>query len=266
MTSHRLKCSIDPEQVNERLSQHPEIIELHLNEGDVFGENYKKLIQTIEKLQRLNITVYLHHPIKYQGVFTDILHENEEIREYYLLSTRILHRICLTYQIKCVLHCYSKDSYCANYQDEKHTLELRVAIENILSWGGDVFLWENVIFGLFTFHNPYLFDHVIQPLQLPLTHDISHTFIGVKGNNQKLQEISKRIHPYVKYLHVVDSLGQDHDGLELGTGKIEWRPLLPYLKNKLYIYEVLLENQVDSTPMIRSAEYIENLIEREDKK
>lgn len=253
---NRVKCSLDPIQVEERLRHQPDILEFYLQEDDVFGDKLNHLTNMIDYVQKQGVKVYLHHPIKYRGAYVDILHEEVEYREYYLLSTRILHRICLTYGIKCVLHCYSQDTYSANYMDKTHTEELKAAIEPILAWGGDVFMWENVITGLFTFHNPYLLDVIVKPLQLPLVHDISHTFIGVQGDNNALAAITKQFDPYVCYLHVVDSLGEKHDGLELGTGRIDWEPLFPYIETKDFIYEVMLEDNEDATPMVRSRDYL----------
>lgn len=261
MTRLRLKCSTNSEQIKERLSHKPDILELHLTEVDLEGEALLELTRIIEDLQSKNVTVYLHHPMKYKGEALDILHKNQEIREFYFKSCRILSVICRAYHIKCVLHCHYSGTESSNYQSKEKTLEMKKEMEKVLAFTEHVFLWENTIEGLFSYHNPYLMDTIIKPLHLPLVHDISHTFIGVNGNNKKLLEITKQIDPYVKYLHVVDSLGESHDGLELGTGKVQWKPLVPYIQHKPYIYEIALENFLDSSPMNRSAHYLEALFD-----
>ena len=73
-----LKCSCNPEQLSNRLQYKPDIIELHLNEDDLFKDKRRQLENTISRLLNEGIAVYLHHPSKYNGRFLDIIHEKKE--------------------------------------------------------------------------------------------------------------------------------------------------------------------------------------------
>lgn len=253
-----LKCSYYPEQLYDRLKYNPAIIELHLYEDDLFGEKRKQLENTISMLVNQGYEVYLHHPSKYNGKYLDIIHEQKEHYLFYHLSTRILADICLTYSIKCVIHPHyipSDTSIVNNENRDKIVNE----IKQVLSYGKDAFLWENSIVGVFTAQNPYWFEDIVQPLNLPLAYDISHAFISFKGNNRLLIEQIKKLDSYIHYFHVVDSEGQKHDGLPLGTGSIDWKPIIPFLMNRPYIYEIVLKNKTNAAEMYDSHVYLVNL-------
>lgn len=260
MTKHRMKCAVDEKQIANRLAYAPEIIELHLLEEDLIGDKKDSLCRTIEMLQNNGITVYLHHPMKHGEHMLDILSKDPFMSHYYQQSTKILYELCRMYRIQCVIHCHYAGTESSKVVSKEKTIEMKRAVEAILSYGEDVFLWENTVEGIFSFDNPYLLDHLIAPLNLPLVHDISHTFICVQGDNEALLTIAKSIDPYVKYLHVVDSMGTTHDGLELSLGNVQWELLIPYINEKPSIYEIVLADYCDAQPMARSASYLETLM------
>ncbi|MCQ6278549.1 sugar phosphate isomerase/epimerase [Bacillus sp. EB600] len=250
-----VKSSYHPEQLYDRLTYKPDIIELHLVADDLFGEKRKQLEATISMLKSQECEVYLHHPSKYNGRFLDIIHEQREDYLFYHLSTRILADICATHSIKCVIHPhYSRSNTSAINKGNRDKMVHEIS--RILTYGNDSFLWENSIVGLFTAENPYWFEDFIQPLGLPLTYDISHAFISFKGNNQLLLEQIKKLAAYIQYFHVVDSKGQKHDGLPLGTGHIQWKPIIPYLMSRPYIYEITLKDQTNAIEMVQSHTYL----------
>jgi hypothetical protein len=253
-----VKCSYHPEQLYERLSYHPDIIELHLRDEDLFGENRKQLEATISMLKAQGYTVFLHHPVKYNGRFLNIMHEQQEDYLFYHLSTRILADICHTHSVKCVIHPHYIQSS-ASAINEENKEKLYHEMNGILAYGREAFLWENSIYGLFTADNPDWFKDFIEPLGLPLTYDISHAFISYKGNNALLLEQIKKLDAYIHYYHVVDSEGQKHDGLTVGTGRVDWKPIIPFLMNKPYIYEITLKDQRDAAQMIQSHLYLSGL-------
>jgi sugar phosphate isomerase/epimerase len=132
-------------------------------------------------------------------------------------------------------------------------------INQILSYGKDVFLWENSIYGLFTAQNPNWLEEIVKPLNLPLAYDISHAFISFKGNNRLLLDQLEKLDSYIQYFHVVDSEGQKHDGLQLGAGRINWEPILPFLMSRPYIYEITLKDKTDAYEMYKSHLYLVQL-------
>ncbi|WP_156289847.1 apurinic/apyrimidinic endonuclease family protein [Oceanobacillus salinisoli] len=253
-----LKCSSDPEQLYDRLRYNPDIIELHLNEDDLFGEKRKQLESTISMLLSQGRDVYLHHPTKFNGRHLDIIHEQKEDYLFYHLSTRILADICISYSIKCVIHPHYLLT--ATSAIRKENMDNMVKeIKHILSYGKDVFLWENSINGIFSAQNPNWFEDMVKPLHLPLAYDISHAFISFQGDNRLLLEQIQKLDSYIQYFHVVDSEGKEHDGLALGTGRIHWGPILPFLTSRPYIYEINLRDLKDAAEMHESHLYLVHL-------
>ncbi|WP_462413059.1 sugar phosphate isomerase/epimerase family protein [Neobacillus sp. Marseille-QA0830] len=254
-----LKCSWEPEQLNDRLKYNPDIIELHLNEDDLFGAKRQQLENTISMLIKRGIQVFLHHPTKYHGNYLNINHEREEDYLFYHLSARILAEICSTHSIKCVIHPhYILTNTCAI--NKENTTEIIQELNKILSYGKDVFLWENSINGVFTSQNPNWFEDIVKPLNLQLAYDISHAFISFKGDNDLLFNQIQQFDSYIQYFHVVDSEGLKHDGLPLGTGRVNWKPIIPYLINRPYIYEVVLKDRYNAGEMVDSHKYLQDII------
>lgn len=254
-----LKGSFYPEQLYDRLKYHPDIIELHLLEDDLFGSKRKQLEHTISMLINQGYEVYLHHPLKYKGRFLNISNEQKEDYLFYHLSTRILADICFAHSIKCVIHPHylPTDTSAINKENRDKMIK---EMKQILSYRRDVFLWENSIEGLFTAQNPNWFEDFIKPLNLPVAYDISHAFISFKGDNSLLQDQIKQLDSYIQYFHVVDSEGQKHDGLTVGTGRINWEPIIPFLKSRPYIYEIALKDKMNAAEMYDSHLYLIDLI------
>jgi sugar phosphate isomerase/epimerase len=255
----RLKSSLNGEHIQDRLKYNPEIIEFHLNEQDLY--NPHEIIDNIKLLKSKGITVYLHHPMRYQGQFLDIISSNQKMRDHYDWSCEILASICRQEEIKCVVHCHYASSESTDFQNTVKRIEVRKRIESILSICEKSFLWEDTIRGIFSSENPYLLSEIIEPLNLPLNIDISHSFIGLKGDNKRLQEHLEKLHNFAKYFHLVDSMGMVHDSLPLGKGKIDWQMVIPYVQEKDFIFEIDLKssNHSDCTPMIESAKYFREI-------
>ncbi|MCO7175208.1 sugar phosphate isomerase/epimerase [Sporolactobacillus kofuensis] len=249
----RLKCSVDPNQVNDRIKYHPEILELQINENDFV--NPENLHLTIAKLKQLGIKIYLHHPCTYKNKKLDILSSDREMTSYYQWSCACLSDLCKQENVYCVLHAHYSKSESSFLKGRSATLKMRARIEKTIQTYGDCFLWENTTSGLFSFANPYLFSEIIQPLHLPMCFDVSHAFISLGGSNKQLHHLVNLVDTYVHYVHVVDSAGTHHDALPLGKGKIDWRSLKPFLIKKDFIFEIGLKDWLDCKPMIESVNY-----------
>lgn len=254
---HRLKTDTSWDSIQDRLRYNPEIMELQLFDKDL--DNIQLLQQCIRYLQELGITVYLHHPRTIKGVPLDILSNDPNMRDFYQYSSRLLAKISREEGIKCVVHCHYAGTSSSYNVTLERTLQIKKEIEHVLTFASDVFLWEDSCYGLFAHSNPYLVEHVVKPLQLPLVLDVSHSFIATEGSNELLMDIVRETEPYVQYLHVVDSLGQEHDGLELGQGLINWKDIKPYINNKPFIFEISLPNVKDCYPMVKSKNYWETI-------
>lgn len=255
----RLKTGLDNLHIQNRLLYNPEIIELHLAEKDLY--DMESLSKTVRMLKSKGIRVYLHHPMTYKGEYLDIISSSEEMRNHYDWSCKVLSIICKQEDIKCIIHCHYENSESTDYYDTTKRKNTRKRIEEILNICDSSFLWEDTMWGIFSAENPFLFSEIVQPLKLPLNVDISHSFIGLNGNNFKLQKHLELASDFSDYFHLVDSIGKFHDSLPLGEGMINWKMVKPYVQNKDFIFEIDLKNSnhSDCTPMIKSARYFTNI-------
>lgn len=249
----RLKGGIDDKSFANRLSHEPEIVELFLTQQDM--ERTPLIRERIREMRKRGIKAYMHHPSKYQGAYLDILSEEPEMARFYRESTAELLRICEEEGAKCVIHAHYVGM--GNVPiDRESTIKLKEAIQSIPGYDSGLLLWEDSTEGLFCYNNPYLIDDLIVPLNLPINVDVSHTFIGFRGDNDKLCEVLKRTEPYAQYYHLVDSMGQRHDSLPLGAGLIDWERVKPFVEGKDFIFEInLTGDHVDCTPMVESAAF-----------
>lgn len=254
----RLKTDTKEICIQNRLKYNPEIVEFHLEEHDL--QKLDVLEDKIRQVKNTGAKLYLHHPMKLKGRFIDIISEDKEIKEYYDWSSKVLGEICKIHDLHCVLHCSYDLSESLNITNE-NIEKTRERIREILTYeGSDYFLWENTCQGVFSSENDQLMEKIVKPLNLPLIVDISHSFISLKGNNQKLKKVLDETKEYTKYYHVVDSMGVSHDSLPLGKGKIDWKMVKPYIKDKPFIFEIGLEPPYNNClPMIESAKYFNNI-------
>jgi sugar phosphate isomerase/epimerase len=255
----RLKTAINDIAIEDRLKYHPEIVEFHLVESDL--EDIERLKKYIRYIKQHDSKVYLHHPMTYKGEKLDIISNNPEVREYYDQSTKLLARLCKEENIYCVIHAHYNKTYSSIITEEKvkHVIE---RIRYILTFdGSEHLLWENTIEGVFSYQNPNLIEQIVKPLNLPLTFDVSHAFISLRGNNEKLEDVLKKSISYIRYAHVVDSMGEIHDSLPLGQGKTNWVKVKPYLVNLDFIFEINTSssNHMDCTPMVESGLYFSKI-------
>jgi len=249
----RLKGGIDDKSFNNRLSYDPEIVELFLNDQDM--ERTPLIRQRIRQLRDRGIKAYMHHPSKYRGAFLNILSDDPLMHAFYRKSTAELLEICEEEDAKCVIHAHYVGME-NQKTDRESTTRLREAIAAIPGYDSGRLLWEDSTEGLFCFSNPYLIDDLIVPLNLPINVDVSHTFIGFRGDNDKLYDVLKRTKPYAHYYHLVDSMGQYHDSLPLGKGLIDWGRVKPWVDDQDFVFEINLSgDHVDCTPMIESAAF-----------
>ncbi|MBP2075820.1 hypothetical protein [Oceanobacillus polygoni] len=62
MQNIRLKASLDPLQIENRLQYGPEIMELHLVEEGLYHR--EEIVEVVRALKAQGIQVYLHHPME----------------------------------------------------------------------------------------------------------------------------------------------------------------------------------------------------------
>ncbi|WP_199613850.1 TIM barrel protein [Paenibacillus alkalitolerans] len=257
----RLKTNLTNKAIQDRLQYDPEIIELHLEAADLNAPS--RLLEVIRLFKERGIKVFLHHPAKINGKFLDILSSDPEVQSYYWQSSRILADICQEEKIRCVIHAHYSGTESSTHVSAHQTRRMKDKIDEILSFGQGIFLWEDTIEGLFSYSNPYLIEDLIAPLKLPLNIDVSHAFISLRGDNHKLKHVLERTAPFVRYFHLVDSLGIGHDSLPLGQGAIDWEMVIPYTENHDFIFEIGLSgDHTDCRLMVESAAYYTNLLQQ----
>lgn len=256
MKNMRLKCAIDQQQMAERLKRSPELIELQLYEDDI--EHPERIVKAIHYFKKHGVKVYLHHPTKYQGDFLDLLAEEKRLTDFYTYSTKVIAEICQQESIKCVVHAHYAGTRSSTIGTDQ-TVAMARAIETILKIDSKWLIWEDSIEGIFSAQNKGLIDEIVKPLNLPRVIDTSHTFIALNGDASAFEQTLSATAPYTVYFHLVDTLGVEHDSLELGQGRINWKTVKPYTENKEFIFEIGLDDFNDSTPMQRSADYYNRL-------
>lgn len=253
----RLKSSTSERQIADRMQYKPEILELHLEQNDL--DNVQTLISLIRDIQEHGTKVYVHHPMKYEGKLLDIMSDQKDMKSFYWESSKILSEICHKTQIHCVIHAHYEKSESSKLEGIHATEEMKRRIAKIVEFAEDRFLWEDTIEGLYSYRNPYLISHLIAPLNLPITVDVSHTFIALRGDMNGLESVLKQTQPYARYYHLVDSHGQYHDSLPLGTGSINWHIVKPYVEHKDFIFEINLRNYENCEEMMQSVRYFNDL-------
>lgn len=256
-----LKCSIKSSQFQNRMEQeNVSVIELYLNEGDLFGENYELLKNRIRLIKEKGIEVVLHHPWRIHNVFLNVSYRNSKEEDYFLLTTRILVELCEDFDAHAVVHMsYGDESLKLEPNPSKDVIIKTVArmLEVDETIGKGRIYWENGTHGNGAyFDNEYLVDAIVGT-SLKLCFDISHAFISLKGDNQHLIETIARLEPNIAYYHVVDSMGKVHDSLIIGDGRIDFGGILyQMIVEKPYIYEVGLSDMNDCEEMIKSHQYM----------
>ncbi|GMA60766.1 TIM barrel protein [Alicyclobacillus fastidiosus] len=259
-----LKCSLSQLQIEDRLKYSPNIVELQLFENDISSPN--SIVEAIQQLKENSVKVFLHHPMKVNGKFLDVLSKDPEVYEFYRLSCSVLNEICNSEDVFCVVHPhYEKcESGMVDISDAVKIIEcsnaLKEAIQDVRTSTYDRFLWENAPRGIFSSANRNWLTHVVEPIQLPICYDISHSFMSFRGNNLDLERDLRNAFPFTRHYHVVDSAGTEvHDAMSLGLGGINWSRLKPYILQRDFIFEIDLPNYNDCTPMIQSAVYFDSI-------
>lgn len=125
--------------------------------------------------------------------------------------------------------------------------------------GRDHIMFENSIAPVFAYGHPDQENEILAH-HYRLAFDTSHCFIELHGDNQGLLASLRHLAPAVVHYHLVDSLGQTHDSLTLGTGKINWAGVLPLLNPAASsIYEINLHDQTNCAEQLASHRYLNQI-------
>lgn len=263
-----LKTNIKDIDVRDRIEYEPDLVELHLVEGDLFGDGLVQLEKVIKRIQYTGAKVYLHHPMRVHGMYLNVNAKDNIQGDFFKLSTRILVEIAKRYDLKIVVH-FSYDNserggveleepYECDIMLLEETVQNAVIIDKEIGCGR--LLWENSDVGVGSYGKDLVFARLVLQSKLRLCIDISHLFLSVKGDNEELQRILNLLEPSIDYFHFVDSMGEEHDGLILGEGKVDIPKIVDMVLSHDYIYEICLRNNRFCNEMIESHKNILEMI------
>lgn len=263
-----LKASAEPAQLMDRLRYRPTTFEFFTSAADFEPEAFNRLKTAITFVKTAVTTdVIVHHPMSYQGVHLDqLLDPNRQPEAYQFLQQSTAQLLDLVTATDCQLLVhggYGGSESSALVQEYASLAEARdvvfARLDNLVQQGSGHVMIENGITASFMYGDPQLDELIIQH-QLPLVCDLSHVFIGLKGNMALTMLSLKRLKPLIRHYHLVDSLGQKHDSLPLGTGLIDWQQVLPALNSTAsMIYEVPDATDATCANMLASYHYLRNL-------
>lgn len=259
-----LKASCDLEQMESRLKYHPDVFEFFTSETDFTASSLQHLREAVQTVKASGVkAIVLHHPMKYQGQFLELVahpKNKADLVDFINYSTQELLKIARDFDCKVLVH----GSYELREKDLLEPFENIEEAQNYLFTRMDEFcelgenhiMFENGISKLFSFGKPE-FDQLLAQKGYPLAYDISHAFIYLHGNNKALQCSLETLKKTIIHYHLVDSLGETHDSLTLGHGKINWaEALLLFNENATSIYEINLKDLNNPIEQLESHAYL----------
>ena len=260
-----LKGSSTRVQIDDRLQHHPSVYEFFTAASDFTPDGYRHLYDAIQYVQSQGIhRIILHHPMKFGNHHSDVVAPERYYPDLYRFietTTEQLIRLGHDLNVRVLVH--------GGYSgpEVEHMVNLYPSVEDarqavyhrldrFADEGGDQIMFENSIAPVFAYGHPDQEDEILAH-HYRLAFDTSHCFIELHGDNTGLQHSLRHLAPAVVHYHLVDSMGQTHDSLQLGKGKIDWAPVLPLLNPAATsIYEINLHDQTNCKEQLASHEYL----------
>lgn len=260
-----LKGSSDRIQIDDRLRHHPTVYEFFTAASDFTPDGYRRLYDAVQYVQSKGIhQIVLHHPMKFGRYHSDVVAPERYYPDLYRFietTTEQLIRLGHDLHVQVLVH----GGYSGPEVEHMVTLypsveKARQAVyhrlDRFADEGGDRIMFENSIAPVFAYGHPDQEDEILAH-HYRLAFDTSHCFIELHGDNTGLQRSLRHLAPAVVHYHLVDSLGQTHDSLQLGKGKIDWSRVLPLLNpTATSIYEINLHDQTNCQEQLASHEYL----------
>lgn len=127
------------------------------------------------------------------------------------------------------------------------------------------FLLENLPHQQHICTDPQQYVRVIKAVNNPrlkALFDVEHAWQASQFTKIPSETFLTEIFPYLGYVHMCDNDGK-RDHVELGNGKIDFRPILRFLKEKGYNDKVVFELFVpDWRAQLRAKSYVEGLLKK----
>ena len=266
-----LKGSSDRVQIDDRLQHDPTVYEFFTAASDFTPDGYKHLYDAVQYVQSRGIShIVLHHPMKFHGHHSDVVAPEKEYPDLYRFienTTEQLIRLGHDLHVQILVHGgYSgpEVEHMVELYPNVHAARQAVysRLDRFADEGGKQIMFENSIAPVFAYGHPDQEDEILAH-HYRLAFDTSHCFIELHGDNAGLQRSLQHLAPAVVHYHLVDSLGQTHDSLQLGTGKIAWAGVLPLLNPAATsIYEINLHDQTNCQEQLSSHAYLTRVFDQ----
>lgn len=247
-----LKGSSSRKQIDDRLRHQPQVYEFFTAANDFTPEGYQHLREAIQYVQLRGVHhIILHHPMNFGEYHADVVAPEKDYPELYRFieeTTAQLIRLADDLNVQVLVH--------GGYAGP--TVEHMVALYPSVQAARDA-VYQRLDHFARAGGDPAQEDEILAH-HYRLAFDTSHCFIELHGDNQGLQASLSHLAPAVVHYHLVDSLGQTHDSLTLGSGKIDWAGVLPLLNPKASsIYEINLRDQSNFQEQLESHAYLSRL-------
>ena len=263
-----LKGSSSREQIDDRLRYQPQVYEFFTAANDFTPAGYQHLREAIQYVQSRGVRhIVLHHPMSFGEDHADVVAPEKDYPKLYRFiekTTTQLLRLADDLDVQVLVH----GGYAGPTVEHMVALYPSVQaardavyqrLDRFARAGGDHIMFENSIAPVFAYGDPAQEDEILAH-HYRLAFDTSHCFIELHGYNQGLQASLSHLAPDVVHYHLVDSLGQTHDSLTLGTGKIDWAGVLPRMNPQASsIYEINLHDQGNCQEQLASHAYLSRL-------
>ncbi|MBB1062697.1 TIM barrel protein [Limosilactobacillus fastidiosus] len=266
-----LKGSSNRQQIDDRLQYHPDVYEFYTSINDFTSEGFQALEEAVQYVQsRGTSKIIIHHPMFFKKWHTELVAPERDFPEIYRFiesSTEQLIDLAQKRNIQVLVHGGYAGKEVQKMVNRYPSVEAaRQAVYNRLDRfaraGGNHIMFENSIAPVFSYGHPEQEDEILSH-NYRLAFDTSHCFIEMHGNNQALQASLKHLQEHVVHYHLVDSLGQAHDSLQLGKGKIDWIHVLKLLNpDATNIYEINLRDQSNCREQVESHHYLVDLVSK----
>ncbi len=216
-----IKSHWDLKQLKSRLDENPELIEIHLKDGDL--EKRKKDIEkSIIMLKNKKIKIMIHQPNSFNDVIIDP--NIEERQKNVFMCYKILYNLCKKYKLEgFVVHpSYSHDPIINKKQFLSFFSKIKKQCKNFFDYA----YLENL--------THVKLEEVEELIELAgfenVCIDLSHMYISLRDNKKILEQI-KKIKAKRKYFHIADSNGkiEKFHTFIPGKGKIDFNSIKDYI-------------------------------------
>ena len=97
-----------------------------------------------------------------------------------------------------------------------------------------------------------------------ICYDVSHSMMSCNYFNWQLTDFTKTVGPYIAHMHIVDALGIDGEGVEIGKGDVDFEELAKDLKavspNSQFIPEVWQGHKNEGEGFWKALEFLETYL------